>query len=180
MLAVEQIDATITELDAGMKAAIEEQKREHININRLEHEIEQARLRMQSASDKHNSLNDVKTSLSVIRTDIERVRPMLGLLAARPQLASSNGHRQRASLRGLEDAIADVLSKANRPLRCSEIHKAITQFEGCRDAKINSIYNFFTQDKKKNGSAVAVRLGDNQYWRNGRQLPEQYAQQLAV
>lgn len=181
MLAVEQIDATITEFETGMKVAIEEQKHEHININRLEQEIEQAKLRMQAASDKYNSLNDVKTSLGVIRSDIEKVRPMLGFLAMRPQPISSSGQRQRsATVHGLKDAIADVLSRADRPLRCSEIYKAITKIEGCQDAKIHSIYTFFSQDKKKNGSAVAVRVADNQYWRNGRQLPEQYAQQLAV
>lgn len=171
MLGVDQIDATIAELDAGMATAATEQKREATEIHRLESEIAEARGRMEAASDKHNSLNDVKTSLSVLREDIEKVRPMLGMLAAKPVREVVHA-RRRAGLK-VADAIRQVLDQARRPLRAGEIHKEVQGLAGGEGIAMSSIYTFLSLDVKKNGDALAQRIpADGSYWRAGRSMPQ--------
>jgi hypothetical protein len=175
MLAVEQIDATIQELDAGMAAAMEMVKTEESNIERLSCEVEQARQRMAAAHDKNNSLNDVKTSLSCLRGDIEKVRPMLGLLAHQPaeptvlRTRTAGGSSMRVA-----DAIRFVLDRAEVPLRAGQIHEEITKIHRCEKIAKTSIYTFLSVDKKNNGSAIATHMTEiNAYWRSTRPLPSQ-------
>lgn len=170
MLSIDQIDQTITELDAGMARALEAGQVEASSIRTLETEIEQAKLRLTAANDKHNSLNDLKVSLSVLRSDIEKVRPMLGMLATKPTPMPTSTYVRRRSV-GLAEAIRRVLEQSERPLRCAEIHAQVKLIPGCETVARTSLYTFFTQDIKKNGDAIAHRVGDNQYWRAGRSLP---------
>jgi hypothetical protein len=175
MLAVEQIDATIQELDEGMAVANRMAEEEAATIRHLEEQMEQSRQRLQAANDKSNSLNDVKNSLGVIRSDIERVRPMLGLLAHKTPTSIEVRTRARASgAMKVADAVAFVLDRAEVPLRCAEIHAAITKIHGCEGVAKASVSTFLSQDKQHNGSAVARHLADiGAYWRATRPLPQQ-------
>jgi hypothetical protein len=161
MLQVEQIDVTIQELEAGMVAALGEVKLEQEHIQRLEGEIVSANQRMTAANDKHNSLNDVKTSLGVIRGDLERVRPMLGLLATKPGkpriiMASSGGGMK------LRDALIRVLESSATPLTPAALYNPMVAMLG-REFARTSIYGILCAEGKKNGDAEVVRVGDGLY-----------------
>lgn len=176
MLAVEQIDATIAELDAGMAAATDEQKKEQANVSRWQEEIQQAQLRLAAAAEKFNSLNQVKTDLGVIRGDIERVRPMLGLLASQPtKLTKVEGTAaKRGRAPSLRQALCELLGKADRPMRPAAIHKEMVQLPNFEHVPIRSLYTFFSQEQKKNGSAQFRRVGDLGFWPSSRPLPQGY------
>lgn len=171
MLAVEQIDTTIHELDSGMSAAMSMSKTEEANIRRLDSEMVDARLRMQAAHDKYNSLNDVKTSLSVLRGDIEKVRPMLGLLAhQKPETVTTRTRRSGVGLK-ISQAIEQVLDTATAPMSPKQMRSAITQLQGSDTFPLSTFYNFLNRDLKQNGKAITKRIGDGLYWRAGRELP---------
>src|SRR5580658_8362655 len=133
MLAVEQIDATIRELDEGMAAAREMAATERANITRLETETEQARQRMLAADDKQNSLQDVKNSLAIVRGDIERIRPMLGLLAHKPAATPITGKGiKMVSATGLviRDVMKQIFSENAAPLRVNDILNRVHEVRG--------------------------------------------------
>jgi hypothetical protein len=166
MLSVEQMQQTIAELESGMLQAIEEQQNEHAVILRLEGEIVMARERLQAAVDRHNSLNSVRDSLAVCRDDLEKVRPMLGLLAKQPATATpiSQGPRMK-----LKDAMKIALEKAERPLTARQLHETLNRM-GC-PFTMASIYTLVSIEKKKNGNAFVNSL-DGAYWLAGRPVPE--------
>jgi hypothetical protein len=177
MLTVEQIDSSITELDQGMGIELTKQKAMDQTMERLKNELAHTeKLRLDSV-DRYNSLNDVKTNLSVMRDDIARVRPYLASPTAIAAPTTKNGRRTPMKLR---DGIKAVLEAAERPLRVGEIHERLTKIPAFAAAEKQGVQNFFTLDRTRNGSAISMRIPGNNpqhmaYWRAGRDLPRQMA-----
>jgi hypothetical protein len=166
MLEPQQIDCSIEELKSGMEAAQRQVKAEEQTLERLQREMEESKQRTLAANNRYNSLNDVVASLTLVREDLVRVRPMLGLLAdkSKDEIVRGRGYG------GLGAAIKQILDEAQAPLTCAEVHRGLTS-RGL-GYKRTSIYGFFNSDGKPDGGGgIAVRLSDHRYWRRGRPLP---------
>jgi hypothetical protein len=167
MLTLEQIDATIAELRAGIETAqreaVEQEERKE-EFKRQSDEAEQRRL---AALEKSNNMSATIAALELASESIEKVRPMLGLVNRQPEPTLEAVPGRRIAFATVVTICQQIIgNRGGHPMPSRSLHAELVKVRGMENYSAEALSVVLSKAVRQNGHSSLVRSA------NGYGLPE--------